>query len=147
MPEKVVLGNGSLVNANQTSHPDLYRALKGGANNFGVVTRFDLATFPQGNIASSLIINDISQRGAVLKAFTDITTAPDFDVYTSLVTSFVFSSTSKGWKIINIVAYTKPVAQPAVFADLLSIPSATNSTSLAITSLAELADETETAPS
>lgn len=132
------------MNANQTSHPDLFRALKGGANNFGVVTRFDLATFPQGDIAAGLVFNDISQRGAVLKAFTDITTAAEFDVYASLVTSLVFTSTTKAWTIINIVAYTKPVTQPAVFADLLAVPSTTNSTSLAITSLAELADEAET---
>lgn len=145
MLEQIVLGNGSLVNANQTSHPDLYRALKGGANNFGVVTRFDLTTFPQGDIAASTVLNDISQRNAVLKAFTDITTAPEFDVYASLVTSLLFSSVTKAWTIINIVAYTKPVAQPPVFADLLAIPSTTNSTSLAITSLAELADETDAA--
>ncbi|KFY45217.1 hypothetical protein V494_01076 [Pseudogymnoascus sp. VKM F-4513 (FW-928)] len=144
---EVVLGDGSLVNANRTSRPDLYRALKGGMNNFGVVTRFDLATFPQGDIASSRVFNDISQRHAVLKAFTDITSAPDFDVYASLVTSFAYTSTTRQWKIINIVAYTKPVAQPAVFKNLLSIPSTTNSTSLAITSLAELADEPDTAAS
>lgn len=143
----VVLGNGTLVNANRTSHPDLYRALKGGGNNFGVVTRFDLATFPQGDIASLRVINDISQRSAVLKAFTEITTATKFDVYASLVTSLVFTSATGEWVIVNIVAYTQPVAQPAVFKDLLAVPSTTNSTALGITSLAELADEPETAPS
>ncbi|KFZ10746.1 hypothetical protein V502_07954 [Pseudogymnoascus sp. VKM F-4520 (FW-2644)] len=143
---EVVLGNGTLVNANRTSHPDLFRALKGGGNNFGVVTRFDLKTFPQGDIASALVINDISQRDAVLKAFTEITTAAEFDVYASLVTSLVFTSTTGKWEIINIVAYTQPVTQPAVFKDLLAVPSATNSTSLTITTLAELADEAETPP-
>ncbi|KAK4653993.1 hypothetical protein QC762_400210 [Podospora pseudocomata] len=41
---EVVLANGSIVNANQTSHPDLFRALKGGNNNFGVVTHATLRT-------------------------------------------------------------------------------------------------------
>ncbi|OBT86620.1 hypothetical protein VE02_04430 [Pseudogymnoascus sp. 03VT05] len=145
---EVILANGTLTNANRTSHPSLFLALKGGATNFGIITRFDISTFPQGGIASSLVVNDISQRGPVLKAFTDIVEAPGgFDVYASLVTSLLYTSTTKMWKIINIVAYTKPVAQPAVFKELLSIPSATNSTPLAITSLAELADEAETAPS
>ena len=93
------------------------------------------------------MFNDISQRGAVLKAFTDITEAAEFDVYASLVTSLVYTSGTGGWRIINIVAYTAPVTQPAVFKELLSIPSTTNNTSLAITSLAELADEVETSPS
>jgi len=39
---EVVLANGSVVNANVSSHGDLFRALKGGGGNFGVVTRFDV---------------------------------------------------------------------------------------------------------
>lgn len=43
---EVVLTNGKIVNANATSNEDLYRALKGGGSNFGIVTRFDLEAFP-----------------------------------------------------------------------------------------------------
>jgi hypothetical protein len=32
---QVVLADGSIVNANKRSNADLWRALKGGANNFG----------------------------------------------------------------------------------------------------------------
>jgi hypothetical protein len=42
-----VLANGTLANINQASAPDLYWALRGGGNNFGLVTRFHLETFPQ----------------------------------------------------------------------------------------------------
>ncbi|TLD22981.1 hypothetical protein PspLS_07043 [Pyricularia sp. CBS 133598] len=41
---QVVLANGSIVNASANKNADLYRALKGGSNNFGVVTRFDSNT-------------------------------------------------------------------------------------------------------
>jgi hypothetical protein len=145
---QIVLANGTLLHTTATTHPTLFRALKGGSNNFGIVTRFDLSTFPQGAIASSRVFNDISQRGKVLGAFTDIVEAKGgFDVYASLVTSLVYTSGTGGWRIINIVAYTAPVTQPAVFKELLSIPSTTNNTSLAITTLAELADEVETSHS
>ena len=43
---EVVLANGSIAQINQRTRPDLYWALRGGGNNFGVVTRFDLETFP-----------------------------------------------------------------------------------------------------
>ncbi|KAL4799273.1 hypothetical protein BDV19DRAFT_376466 [Aspergillus venezuelensis] len=43
---EVVLANGTIVHANQTSHGDLFWALKGGSSNYGIVTRFDLNTFP-----------------------------------------------------------------------------------------------------
>ncbi|KAK3347358.1 hypothetical protein B0H65DRAFT_460286 [Neurospora tetraspora] len=43
---EVVLGNGQVVYCSAEIRPDLYRALKGGGSNFGVVTRFDLQTYP-----------------------------------------------------------------------------------------------------
>lgn len=41
---EVILANGSIVNANASCHADLFWALKGGNNNFGVVTHFHLRT-------------------------------------------------------------------------------------------------------
>ncbi|KXH41551.1 hypothetical protein CNYM01_11026 [Colletotrichum nymphaeae SA-01] len=46
---EVVLADGAVVNANSTSEPDLFRALKGGGNQFGIVTRFTLKTYPHAN--------------------------------------------------------------------------------------------------
>ena len=42
----MVPGSGRVVNANIDLHADLFKALKGGLNNFGIVARFDLKTFP-----------------------------------------------------------------------------------------------------
>ncbi|KAI0892442.1 hypothetical protein F4806DRAFT_479779 [Annulohypoxylon nitens] len=44
---EVVLASGDVVQANAHENADLWRALKGGGNNFGVVTRYELRTFPQ----------------------------------------------------------------------------------------------------
>ncbi|KAL4804945.1 hypothetical protein BDV18DRAFT_161344 [Aspergillus unguis] len=43
---EIILADGRIVNANLTENPDLYQALKGGGSNFGIVTRFDLKTYP-----------------------------------------------------------------------------------------------------
>jgi hypothetical protein len=45
---QVVLANGTIANANQHTHPDLFFALRGGGNNFGIVTRFDFETYRYG---------------------------------------------------------------------------------------------------
>ncbi|KAL4887626.1 FAD-binding domain-containing protein [Aspergillus karnatakaensis] len=45
---EIVLSTGEIVNANKSENPDLWIALRGGGNNFGVVTRYDIRTFPQG---------------------------------------------------------------------------------------------------
>ena len=41
---EVVLADGTIVNANKVTHADLFKALKGGSSNFGIVTRVDMHT-------------------------------------------------------------------------------------------------------
>ncbi|KAF2753071.1 FAD-binding domain-containing protein [Pseudovirgaria hyperparasitica] len=45
---EVVLPDSRVVYATKTAYPDLFWALKGGSNNFGIVTRFDVQTFTAG---------------------------------------------------------------------------------------------------
>jgi hypothetical protein len=62
---QIVLANGSISNISQASHPDLYFALRGGGSNFGIVTRLDLQTFPQGLFWGGhkyYLLSDISER-------------------------------------------------------------------------------------
>ncbi|KAI1266109.1 hypothetical protein F5Y18DRAFT_384608 [Xylariaceae sp. FL1019] len=47
---EVVLANGSIVVATPSKTSDLYKALRGGITNFGIVTKFELFTRPIGNI-------------------------------------------------------------------------------------------------
>ncbi len=41
---EIVLAGGTVLHVTQASNPDLWLALKGGINNFGIVTRFDVST-------------------------------------------------------------------------------------------------------
>jgi hypothetical protein len=62
---QVVLANGSIINVNYASHPDLYFALRGGGNNFGIVTRFDLDTYEQGGMwggQNYFLLSDVDAR-------------------------------------------------------------------------------------
>jgi hypothetical protein len=43
---EVVLANGSVVTASASLNPELWRVLKGGSSNFGIVTRFTLRSLP-----------------------------------------------------------------------------------------------------
>lgn len=67
---EIVLGDGSIVNANANSSTELFKALKGGSNNFGIVTRFDLQTFPAtpGGLYAGLLFMDYdTNKDAVLQ--------------------------------------------------------------------------------
>jgi hypothetical protein len=76
---QIVLPSRKLANANSSSHTSLFRALKGGANNFSIITGVNLAAFPQGEILGGNVIQAISNRWAVFEAFTDNVGAPDYD--------------------------------------------------------------------
>ncbi|RAH42320.1 FAD-binding domain-containing protein [Aspergillus brunneoviolaceus CBS 621.78] len=43
----VVLANGTMLNVSNTSHPDLFWAMKGAGHNFGVVTSFEIKIYPR----------------------------------------------------------------------------------------------------
>lgn len=47
---EVVLANGQIINANASANSDLWKALKGGSGNFGIITRFDITAFPANNV-------------------------------------------------------------------------------------------------
>ena len=42
----VVLASGTTMIASESTNADLWRALKGSSNNFGIVTQFKARTFP-----------------------------------------------------------------------------------------------------
>ncbi|KAL4880336.1 hypothetical protein BJY04DRAFT_191638 [Aspergillus karnatakaensis] len=66
---ELVLANGTIANVNKTSSPDLFFALRGGGNNFGIVTRFDFETFRQGTLLGGTtvwILKDLESRLAAL---------------------------------------------------------------------------------
>jgi hypothetical protein len=69
---EVVLANGSVVTASATSNPDLWRALKGGSNNFGIVTRFTARAFPSSKIWSGFLYMHSSQAPKVLSSFHNV---------------------------------------------------------------------------
>jgi hypothetical protein len=50
-----VLAAGDVVRANKDTNADLWVALKGGLNNFGVVTRISMRTFPLSGIWGGMV--------------------------------------------------------------------------------------------
>ncbi|QSZ29963.1 hypothetical protein DSL72_004481 [Monilinia vaccinii-corymbosi] len=118
---EVVLANGTIVNANAKKNSDLWVALKGGSNNFGVVTRIDFNAFKQGDIWGGNIMYDISTAEKQIDALADFSSNPNYDEYASLMTIFAFQPSSVGRVIVNNIVYTKPVANPPVYKPFTAI--------------------------
>ncbi|KAL4876793.1 FAD-binding domain-containing protein [Aspergillus karnatakaensis] len=78
---EVVLGDGKIVNANSSSNADLWWALKGGGNRFGIVTKFTLKAHSlgdNGRVWGGIRAYGTDQRTQLFSALSDlIETYPD----------------------------------------------------------------------
>lgn len=118
---EVVLSDGSVVDANMEQNPDLLFALRGGSNNFGVVTRVDLRAFEQGDIWGGSVYYPLSSIDQQLRAFVEFNLADAYDEYASLIMSFGYAH-GKGSAIVSSIEYTKAVEEPPVFRPFMEIP-------------------------
>ncbi|KAF2493614.1 FAD binding domain protein [Lophium mytilinum] len=133
---ELVTAAGSILQVNRESYPDLYWALRGGGSNFGIVTRFDLETFPQGPIwGGSRLYNATTYGSALIKAFVGFGNNPDEHAATWL--SF---AKFQGAMIMSILLmHSTPVPDPPIFGAYKAIPSLTDTTK--IRTLADLTVE------
>jgi len=139
---EVLLSNSTLIDANETSHPDLFRALKGGTNNFGIVTRFDFKTFPHGDIwgGTTLLSNDSG-----LDLITELTKFKmgAHDPLAHTVTIFGYNLPDKSTMILNNMWYLEPKTNKTSLQGLMGIGPKLNQ-SLVVASAGEHARRTVT---
>lgn len=139
---KVVLASGRIVNANAKSNPDLFKALKGGTNNFGVVTRFDIKTFEQGKLWGGFIVYPWTSVPTQLQALQDFTSASGTgaDDYASVINAYLIGP--KGPEVVaNQYTYTKAQEYPPMLQKFTNLQPQISNT-LRITSLTNVTVET-----
>ena len=113
----MVLANGVIENINRQNHPNLMKALRGGSNNFGIVTRFDLRTFPQGKLWGGDIVYNENVTSQLLSAFVEFGAQTSYDEYAALFIANVYQSISEQYFAVATPIYTKPVINPSVFSN------------------------------
>ena len=118
---EIVLADGSTVNTNANERADLFRALKGGSNNFGIVTRFDLKTYPQGKFWGGLIAYPSSTIPEQLTAFENFMKNSKADAHAHLFTAIGYVSAYASTVVSNGLYYNDAVENPDVFRPFTSI--------------------------
>ena len=105
---EVLLSSGDIVNANSTFHQDLFRALKGGQNNFGIVTRVDMQTLelPQGRMWGGTVYQNISSIANQLETLHAFVNDRDYDQKSSVIQSY--GTNGQISLVLNNLAYMEP---------------------------------------
>lgn len=124
---EVVLSSGEVVNASPSENEDLFWALRGGGgSNFGIVTRFDLDVFPQGDIWSSTAIYPGALNTTLIPLFKNLTTnglPEDPQAHTYFI--MTYSPELGGYVVAASLYHASPPetnTTPAVFAPIKSVP-------------------------
>lgn len=134
---EVVLANGSIVTANKNENRDLWKALKGGGGNFGIVTNFIFSTITLGEVWAG---DDEYYETAVVdtaQALYDFVSDPNYDADAAVLVTYHYSS-STGTVPLVVVEYTYdlPTSNASVFEQFFAIPGQLGN-STAITTLPE----------
>ncbi|RDW59488.1 FAD binding-containing protein [Coleophoma cylindrospora] len=122
---QVVFADGSIHDVSYQSNPDLYYALRGGGNNFGIVTRFDLATFPQGDLwaGSQTFLYDNSTAAALNAAFYNFNINAVNDPYAAVILAYAYAQAENIYVIASDLQYGKPVVNPPILQNFTAVPS------------------------
>ncbi|KAL8873550.1 MAG: hypothetical protein Q9198_007007, partial [Flavoplaca austrocitrina] len=121
---QVVLANGQIHNVNRKSNPDLYFALRGGGNNFAIVTRFDLETFPQGLMWGGLTLHPPTTNASIYNAFENLANDATANLDTGLLVTYIYFNGS--YFFANNYEYALPTPFPPAFEEFTAIPNITS---------------------
>ncbi|KXH67495.1 FAD binding domain-containing protein [Colletotrichum salicis] len=118
----LVLPNATIVNVSETAHPDLYFALRGGSNNFGITTNFRSRLVPQGQKWGGSRTYNIKYTDQLVDQFYQLATSLAVDKYMSFWSRNSYDAASDRFSISVSQTYYEPVVEPPVFAELNKIP-------------------------
>ncbi|KFA71337.1 hypothetical protein S40288_09117 [Stachybotrys chartarum IBT 40288] len=89
---EIVLSSGDIVVANSDTNTDLFIALRGGGNNYGIVTRYVFRTFKQGPFWGGYVYYFPSSFPGQIEAYVNELKKPDASKETHITISAGFSS-------------------------------------------------------
>ncbi|KXJ88667.1 hypothetical protein Micbo1qcDRAFT_184878 [Microdochium bolleyi] len=138
---EVVLANGDIVTADKDNNADLWVALKGGNNNFGIVTSFELDTFENGPLWGGTVYYAQDKRRPLIDAFVGFAEKVDDNTASSSILFWSWQpsvkSTLIGTSLVNVdnVVYDEP------HKDFFAIDNTTSS--MRSTTITDLTEELE----
>ena len=119
---EVVLADGSIVNANKNQHADLFKALKGGSGNFGIVTRFDMVAFPAPALYGGNVFSSWDQKDKYVDSFLKVINNAEKRPQDSQITLFMWSPGMPDPMVGGVTVSADGVEDSESFEELQGIP-------------------------
>ncbi|KAI6127318.1 FAD dependent oxidoreductase [Pisolithus sp. B1] len=116
---ELVLPNGVVIDVTESSHPDLFFGLRGGYDNFGIVTKFVLRTYPQEQIWGGIIIYPETSVDQVTRATASFAASNDDPKAQIIMTTNCIAGNHF---VVTTLFYDNPDLALGVFDDFLDIP-------------------------
>lgn len=111
---EVVLADGTLTTVSKTQNPDLFYALKGGSNQFAIVTNFRMLTVPIGQVWGGIKVYGKDKASAIINATHDFAqTYPDKKAAVIVTYNTLFLSLTDIFVVFFF--YNGPVVPKGVF--------------------------------
>ncbi|PBK61219.1 FAD-binding domain-containing protein [Armillaria solidipes] len=117
---ELVAPNATVVTVTEENDPDLFFSLKGGFNNYGIITRFTLKAYPQGAVwggVASYNASYISAFNAASVKFCSEVTDPKAAML------MIYAYASGQVSLSTQMFYDGPTPPDGIFDDFLAIPS------------------------
>ncbi|KAJ5084633.1 hypothetical protein NUU61_009212 [Penicillium alfredii] len=124
---EVVLANGTIATTSQSCNPNLYFALRGGGNSFGIVIAFTFCTFAQGPVFTGMTSYAANQTEQVLDKVYDLytdkhlTSDPEMG-YDLFYIYYTYDSGNDEFGLRGTQRYGTPVQNPPFFHSIDQIP-------------------------
>ncbi|OAX83500.1 hypothetical protein ACJ72_02134 [Emergomyces africanus] len=125
---EVILSSGEIVAATATENSDLFWALKGGGNSFGIVTRFDLVTFHSPKICGGVLVHDSDphSRDQFLNAVAHFAQDGSNDAKAAIIPTLALIPSQSIALPISFIFYDGEECDQPALSDFTAIPSRNN---------------------
>ncbi|KAH8759812.1 hypothetical protein F5883DRAFT_606360 [Diaporthe sp. PMI_573] len=123
---ELVLPNSTIVYVNEQLNPDLYFALRGGGNNFGIITNFRARVVPQGRRLGGAKTYSTNYTDQLIDQGYQLTTTLSNDLDMSYHNRYFYTQSTDSFSWNFFQEYNQPILNPSVFDDLNQIPSLTD---------------------
>lgn len=139
---EMVTATGDIIYVTKDTYPDLFKALKGGGSNFGIVTRFDMLAFEAPKLWGGAVIYNKTAGPELLSSTVDFTNNVENDQASSSIIFWTYQPGMKDTVVVAAYENTDGVVDAPSFEKYLAVPGNLSST-MRVTNISDLTHELE----